>query len=396
MLLRAGIVGLCLICMATSLYAQQLIHLQGQVVDASTAEPLAYAYVHVGTVGSLSNTEGRFALRIPRSGAGDTLEVTFLGYQPVRLAWREEQRGVWDIRLVPAPLTLEQVEIRPMEPRDTLRKAWRDRSDNYALHPIRLSGFYREHLREPGTPNEYFFGEGILEVYKPGFPIRGREDLVRVIKSRCKPRNGFIQVDTVQYQLPMVTQGPHLGTELDLLRIEHSFLKPSNLRAYTLGLASITKLNGRITYVFDFKPYFAQNHHAQFMGSLYIDAASLALVRASYRLNPYGIELINHDQTVMDLLERTYTVNYRKTEHYWVLQDAQVENVYRHRVLGREVRSLMTFVVTDIAEQGVRRFTLSEQVDLNDAFAGVAETVPAAFWEGFNIIVPEDSLLQDQ
>ncbi|MEO1449812.1 MAG: carboxypeptidase-like regulatory domain-containing protein [Bacteroidota bacterium] len=381
---------------APSVSGQGLVTLSGRVLDAETSSPLAYAYIHIGSLGTLSNNQGEFAIRLRETGTADTLEITLLGYQPVKSAWRALAPSLGDVAMKLAPFTLDEVEILPMEPRDTLKKLWRQRWESYGRTPNRLRGYYREHLREPEIQEEYFFGEGVLEIYKSGYPIRDLGDQVRVVKSRSKPQQRFIQEDTLIYTLPVITQGPHLGTELDLVRVKESFLKPSNLRAYDLGLVRNMELNDRLTYVFSFTPRDTNNPYALFEGELFIDAETLTLVRAAYHLTELAIYQINQIQEEVDLLKRTYTVNYRQADDFWVMQDAQVENVYEHRALKRELRSLMTLVITDIERENVKPFSISELTELNEAFATIAEKVSPDFWEDYNIMVPEDSLLNDQ
>jgi hypothetical protein len=61
-----------------------LFYFTGKVRDAHTGEAIAYAAVGIpGTpVGTVSDTAGRFSLRVPVKYSGDTLLVSLLGYAP--------------------------------------------------------------------------------------------------------------------------------------------------------------------------------------------------------------------------------------------------------------------------------------------------------------------------
>lgn len=69
---------------AMSALAQQLI--KGQVVDASSGEPLIGATVQPtsGGTGVATDIDGRFSLRVP-SGA-KSLQVSYVGYETVTVA----------------------------------------------------------------------------------------------------------------------------------------------------------------------------------------------------------------------------------------------------------------------------------------------------------------------
>ncbi|MEM9987603.1 MAG: carboxypeptidase-like regulatory domain-containing protein, partial [Bacteroidota bacterium] len=75
--------SLCLLLLGipVSLYAQSLV--TGQIFDDSTRNPVAYARVMIqgSEVGTLSNSEGQFLLRVSSELANAThLEVFCLGY----------------------------------------------------------------------------------------------------------------------------------------------------------------------------------------------------------------------------------------------------------------------------------------------------------------------------
>ena len=55
----------------------------GQVLDAATGHPLAGANVQAGNRATTTDAEGRFKVE---AAPGDSLDISFIGYQSVRVA----------------------------------------------------------------------------------------------------------------------------------------------------------------------------------------------------------------------------------------------------------------------------------------------------------------------
>ncbi len=95
---------------------------RGRVLDAATDQPLAYVQVAVaGTSrGTLTNEEGAFVIE---SEAGDTLYISYLGYELRRIAVRDLANGTV-IRLQPQQFELPELLVKAEDPYlyDLLRK----------------------------------------------------------------------------------------------------------------------------------------------------------------------------------------------------------------------------------------------------------------------------------
>ena len=75
---------LCLVALPA--LAQESPVLRGRVLDADTHQPVPNAQVGIGNnrLGTSTNLEGRFALRVPAGYQASMLEVALLGYRPYR------------------------------------------------------------------------------------------------------------------------------------------------------------------------------------------------------------------------------------------------------------------------------------------------------------------------
>ncbi|MBN1413968.1 MAG: carboxypeptidase-like regulatory domain-containing protein [Bacteroidales bacterium] len=96
------------------LYSQKTV-ITGKVVDAETNEPVSYTSVGFqhSPVGVISETDGSFFLST--SKPTDTLLVSNVGYEMVRLPVQKGKEQVITVRLVPRSIALETVTVRPGE-----------------------------------------------------------------------------------------------------------------------------------------------------------------------------------------------------------------------------------------------------------------------------------------
>jgi CarboxypepD_reg-like domain len=89
--------------------------ISGKVTDAETGESIPY--VNIGfqhsLVGTISETDGSFYLSTLK--AGDTLLVSSVGYELVRLPVIKGKEQVFDVKLTPVSIALEAVIVKPGE-----------------------------------------------------------------------------------------------------------------------------------------------------------------------------------------------------------------------------------------------------------------------------------------
>jgi formylglycine-generating enzyme required for sulfatase activity len=126
------IVGIFLL-VSNCVFAQTKIILVGDVKDAATGEPLAYATIGVKgrTDQTISKADGRFELAIPAEGHRDTLYVTYVGYEKFEkaipalasfehVALRESATILEEVRIVHRQLDLRDIDRSARIIRDNL------------------------------------------------------------------------------------------------------------------------------------------------------------------------------------------------------------------------------------------------------------------------------------
>ncbi|MEQ8556169.1 MAG: carboxypeptidase-like regulatory domain-containing protein [Cyclobacteriaceae bacterium] len=78
---------LCLFLIQFSITAQQEFHIRGQILDADTQTPLAYANIYYPGkhLGTSSDANGYFQLYLPSAEFTDTIKISYIGYATLKI-----------------------------------------------------------------------------------------------------------------------------------------------------------------------------------------------------------------------------------------------------------------------------------------------------------------------
>jgi len=142
------------------------ITINGSLKDAKTKNELFFAYVtipnsHVGTV---TNSEGNFTLKISPLLNASEVEFSHLGYKTKRVPVESLLQGNTEVLIEPASILLDEVTIRPVDVNKLVSDAIAKIPHNYSEVPNMLTGFYRETIKQR---RDYIsISEAVLDIYK--------------------------------------------------------------------------------------------------------------------------------------------------------------------------------------------------------------------------------------
>ena len=139
------LLGLCLIYLnLIPLFAQQIT---GQIIDAKTNEPIAFATIQFGKYnGVVSNTEGFFTLPTDQLKPQDVLVISFMGYQIEELSLDDLKKNNNLVKLNEAINQLDTVYVTNTLPSvdSIIAKANRNLEKNYQQSSAKQTVFTRE------------------------------------------------------------------------------------------------------------------------------------------------------------------------------------------------------------------------------------------------------------
>ena len=154
--------------------------LKGKVADFLTYEPIesASVYIENTTVGSITNTDGNFVLKVPQQNLKDTLVISSIGYKSFRIVISEFVNGS-DIFLEEDVASLDEVVIvadpRPTTGNGIVEKAIEKLPKNLPEQAYLQKGFLRHKER---NKKEYkWLIESAITLYDSSYASGAKDNL---------------------------------------------------------------------------------------------------------------------------------------------------------------------------------------------------------------------------
>ena len=370
----------------------------GKIMDIQSKEPVVFANVYLdgSNIGTVTNSDGEFLLKIPLSGRNAKIGITHLGYKnlSVDVAQLNEERNL--IYLDPVTIPIKEVIIRFADAEHLIYVALQKRTDNYSKDPVMLTSFYRETIKQ--NRNYVAVSEAVLDIYKSPYVQTLESDRSKIYKGRKS--QDVKKMDTVLFKLQ---GGPYTALMLDVVKHPGEVLSEEYINLYDYTFSGINYIDDRETYVIGFKqkPYVTD---PLYKGTVYIDAENLAFTGIDFNLNINDPELVNQmfirkkpAGMKVDVLGANYLTKYRLVEDTWYLNYVRLEASFKcnwDRKLFNSVYSTMTeMAVTDMDLENVSKLKYKESAKITDVLAEqVNQFEDPDFWGEYNIIKPDESI----
>lgn len=260
---------------------ENLITINGIVKDQRNRTTLEYVNISVpGTnIGTITNTDGEFSLKVSKAHKDLYLEISHIGYITSKLPLKPTSGDKHVFYLNPNSIILEEVIVSPVYPRKLVEQAIDKIGDNYNPFPSMLTGFYRETSQKG---RKYInVTEAVTKLYKTAY--KGNEgitrDRVRIEKGRqlVSPKQG----DTLGVKL---IGGPTLALALDVVKNRDELLDKETLYYYEFKFDDFVLIDNQLHYVISFVPMMPLPYPL-YRGKLYINKETLAFTRAELNID---------------------------------------------------------------------------------------------------------------
>lgn len=366
----------------------------GRVLDSQTRKPLSYVTVGIPEIalGSVTNQEGAFMLKIDRGFNVSHLSISHIGYRKMAVPIDLLRLEPVDIFLETDYISIQEVIIRNIDPRMLVREALSKISDNFSPSPTYHTAFYREGVVKSGKFQNY--SEAIFKIYKSAYSKKIETDQVKLLKSR-KTQN-LEPTDTLSIKL---RGGINSSLTLDIVKNIPFYLEDDYAEFYTFTRKDIVTVGDRIAYAiaFDQKEFSTE---PLIIGTLYIDVDNLAILGADLEINPKNVVRAT-DQFVHKRNRRfrfkpegiKYSVRYTNLNGVYHLSHVRGDLNFKYRL--RRSFSLNSFhlffelATTQIDSLNVSRFARNEIESTQNIFLENAYEYDQVFWRDLNIIPPE-------
>lgn len=369
---------------------------RGKVFDKATKEPLSFANISLlgKSVGTVSNEEGEFNLKIFQKNISDTLVISFIGYKNTYIPINQLSVLMNRIYLEEDQYQIQEVVIRTNEPQEILQEAIEKIRDNYYTDPYYITSFYREIVTNKDQLAA--ITEAVLEVYKS--PYWGLfSDQIKMIKSR---KNEYYSAeDTVSLKLK---GGLYASLYLDMIKNPSIFLNEDFFHNFTYNIADIVKFDNSTAYLINFKPrVFLQEE--TFEGNIYIHTDNLAIVAIEFKIDEDAIDKIGNNLVVKKSFgtrvrptSAKYFINYRKINGKYFLNlvrgELEFKVKFRKKLFTKDFTTIFEFASNNIDTTDVKRFDRVETISSHNIFIDENFKYDHQFWGDYNYISPDETL----
>lgn len=375
------------------------ITVSGVVKDKQNRKTLEYVNVSISgsSVGTVTNADGEFSLKIEDAGEIPALEISHIGYRNNKIHLDKAHLSDLKIYLTPHANMLNEIVIYANNPRFIVEEALRKVPANYSDKNNLLTGFYRETVQKG---RRYInISEALIDVFKTPYNDRTvNRDRTEVLKGRRLLSQKLS--DTLGVKL---AGGPTLSIYLDVVKNEDALLDAETLHYYELFMEEPVQIDNRPQFVIGFRPRVVLPY-ALYYGKLYIDREKLSFTRAEFNLSmdnkakavqailakkPYGLRF--KPQEVSFLV--TYKEVNGKTYLNYIRNNIRFKCDWKRKLFSTGYTVLSEMVVTDRDEKNAVPIPNRRAFSQNEAFYDrVDEYWNEDFWGSYNIIEPTESL----
>ena len=398
---RAMSFTIMLVLIAGSIFAQNgesFETYRGVLKDSKTKQKVVFATVTIpGThIGTVSNLDGDFTIKIQKSLNATHIQVSHLGYNTKQIALADLTKNGNEILVDPSSVELKGITIRPENAEAIVQNALNKISQNYSDKPSMQTGFYRETVKQ--RKDYLSISEGVIDIYKTSYKNKNENDRVKIFKARKS--SSVKSADTLMLKL---MGGPNISLLLDIARHPDLLFWEESLSEHDFTLEDIVSIDGKMNYVISFtqKPFVTI---PLFNGKLYIETESLAITMADFSINlddkekasqlfvkkkPAGVKITpTSTRYLVTFVEQggKYYFNYARNELTFKCN-------WNKRLFSSNYTVMSELAITDRDLQTVTKFAFRDAVKTNSVFADIVTTYnDEDFWGEHNFIEPDQSI----
>lgn len=352
------------------------------------------------SIGTVTNADGLFSLKIPHRDSTPQLECSHLGYLNTRLTpsvptdANQLNLTVW---MTPTVKQLDEVVVYGGNARQIVEEALRKIPQNYAPTESMVNAFYRETVQKG---HRYIgISEAMMDVYKTPYDKRSVErDKVQLTKGRRLLSQK--QSDTLAVK---VIGGPNIPIYMDIVKNPDALFDEQTLDYYSFAQEPSMLINNRLHYVISFHPA-VRLDYALVKGRLFIDLERLSITRAEFSL-----DLSDREKAIAAILYKKpaglrfrpqkvdFLIAYRQHEGVtylnYICNEIRFKCDWKRRFFSSSYTARSEMVVVEHEEHPERIITRREAFKPKQVFYDVVKAYwNEAFWKDYNIIEPTESL----
>jgi hypothetical protein len=115
--------------------------IRGRIYDMQNHEAIPYAAIGIAeeNIGTITNADGVFAIKIPRHYLKSNITISHLGYKSLTVPAELLANQSVDLYIETEYVSIQEVIIRNIDPRSIVQEALRRREANYSTEPVYIT-----------------------------------------------------------------------------------------------------------------------------------------------------------------------------------------------------------------------------------------------------------------
>lgn len=395
------IISSFIVCTSLAGWAEDVI-VSGIVKNHANKKKLPSVSLTVpGTnIGTVSNADGTFTLKIPDSISANGVNAELLGFKSYFIPGdmiKSNSGNAFAIWLEPSGRMLDEVTVYGADPRTLIETAIKKIPQNYSTERNLFSSFYRETIQK----GKRYIGisEAIVSVLKSPYKTRlTAGDRVQIEKGRrlVSQRSS----DTLSVK---VIGGPTIPIVLDMVKNKDLLFSLEELDFYDFKMEPMTSIDDRQQFVVSFKPK-VKVDYPLYKGKVYIDRETSAFSKAEFAL-----DLSDKDKAIRSILHKKprglrfnpqevdFVVNYKYQDGLsylnYISAKTRFKCDWKRRLFSAGYTVYSELVMVDRDDRPTASISRKDAFGQKDVFYDMVDNFSDPdFWKDYNIIEPTESL----
>ncbi|MDE6480258.1 MAG: carboxypeptidase-like regulatory domain-containing protein [Muribaculaceae bacterium] len=351
-------------------------------------------------IGTVSNADGTFTLKIPDSISANGVNAELLGFKSCFISGeiiKDNPGNTLAIWLEPSGRMLDEVIVYGADPRTLIETAIKKIPQNYSSERNLFSSFYRETIQK----GKRYIGvsEAIVSVMKSPYKTRlTTGDRVQIEKGRRLVSQK--SSDTLSVK---VIGGPTIPVVLDMVKNKDLLFSLEELDFYDFKMEPMTSIDDRQQFVVSFKPK-VKVDYPLYKGKVYIDRETSAFSKAEFAL-----DLSDKDKAIRSILHKKprglrfnpqevdFVVSYKYQDGLsylnYISAKTRFKCDWKRRLFSAGYTVYSELVMVDRDDRPTASISRKDAFGQKDVFYDVVDNFSDPdFWKDYNIIEPTESL----
>jgi CarboxypepD_reg-like domain len=389
---------------AVSISAQK-IEIKGKIIDDEN-KPLPFSHISTGkNIGTISNSEGEFALIIPNPSSNDSIIISYIGYKKLKNSLNSLKRNCLNIfKLEQEIITLNEVVVRPFYAESLIDSILKYRFVNYRTSAFQTTSFYRE----IGMLDSSYLGfdEGVFKILNPGYDKSTDKILLKLEKGRKLKKIGDKEVNNPFNET--IKGIPFALLEND---IAHSpwFFDKKFRKKHDFKIVGNTKVDNDEAYIVEFDQ--KENlKEAMYKGKIVISKNTYAIISFDLRLSPTGLRYAKPDIPAIERpflrllgftakkLSEGLTLRYYKINGIWFLYYIKISTSHYVKIRSKKIEGNLLLQAemlnSKFEDANYSEFKKEDLVTKKFSLQENNIKYDNDFWDEYNFIKPDSELIK--